>query len=65
MCRWCGAGDCATVGYGVAAYVFSDYGNGAFGVGDCGFAGIATEGYDDDDGGIGGCDGEKWEPGSD
>ena len=61
----CRAGDCTAVGYGVAAYVVSDDSDEAFGVGDCGFAGLETEGYDDDGGGVGGCDGEKWELGSD
>ena len=61
----CGAGDRAAVGYGVAAYVVSDDSDEAFGVGDCGIAGLETEGYDDDGGGVGGCDWEKWEPGSD
>ena len=28
-------------------------------------AGLETEGYDDDGGCVDGCDGEKWEPGSD
>ena len=61
----CGERDCAAAGYGVAAYVVSDDSDETFGVGDCGFAGVATEGYDDDGGGVGGCDGEKWELGSD
>ena len=61
----CGAGDCAGVGYGVAAYVVSDYGDEAFGGGDYGFAGNETEGYDDDGGGLGGSECEKREPGSD
>ena len=42
----------------------SDDGDEALGDRDCGFAGVATEGYDDDGGGVGGCDVEKWEPGS-
>ena len=58
-------GICAGVGYGVAAYVVSDYGDKAFWVGDCGFAGLETEGYDDDGGGVGGSDMEKLDPGSD
>ena len=58
---WCRV--CAAAGYGVAAYVVSDYGDETFGVGDCGFAGLETEGYDEDGGSVGGSDGEKWEPG--
>ena len=61
----CGAGDCAAAGYGVAAYDVGDYGDEAFGVGDCGFAVLETEGYDDDGGGVGGSECEKREPGSD
>ena len=49
---------------GVAAYDVSDYGDEAFGVGDCGFAGHETERYDDDGGGVGGSECEKREPGS-
>ena len=60
----CSAGDCTGAGYRVAAYDVSDYGDEAFGVGDCVFAGLETDGYDDDGGSVGGSDGEKWEPGS-
>ena len=49
-----GAGNCAVAGYSVAAYDVSDYGDEAFGVGDCWVAGHETEGYDDDGGGVGG-----------
>ena len=40
LCRWSGAGNCTGAGYGVAAYDVSDYGDEAFGGGDCGFAGL-------------------------
>ena len=40
LCGGCGAGDCAAAGDGVAAYDDGDYGDEAFGVGDCGFAGL-------------------------
>ena len=60
-----GAWNCAGAGYGVAAYDVSDYGDEAFCVGDCGFAGLETEGYDDDGGGVGWSVREELEPGSD
>ena len=64
MCRWMWCRECAAAGDGVTAHVISDDGDEALGVGDCGFAGVATEGYDDDGGGVGGGECEKREPGS-
>ena len=58
----CGAGNCAGVGYGVAAYVVSDDGDEALGGGDRGFAGYETAGYDDDGRSVGGSGCTKWEP---
>ena len=58
-----GAGDCAGVGYGVAAYVVSDNGDEAFGGGDCGFAGHETEIHDDDGGSVAGASVRSRSPG--
>ena len=56
--------DVAGCGYGVAAYVVSDYGDEAFGGADYGFAGNETDGYDDDGRSVGGSGCTKWEPSS-
>ena len=50
---------------GVAAYDVSDYGDEAFGVGDCGVARVEDEGYNDYGRGVGRGECEKWESRSD
>ena len=53
MCRWMWCRDCASAGYGVAAYVVSDDSDETFGVGDCVVARDEDAGYDDYGGGVG------------
>ena len=60
----CRAGDCATVGDGVAAYYNGDYGDEAFGGGDYGVARNVDERYYDDGGGVDSSECEKRESGS-